>query len=140
MLTQPRKTKFRKQFRGKRAGNAQVGCHVSFGEFGLKALDRGWVTSQQIEAARKTISSYTKRVGKTWIRIFPDKSYTKRAAGSRMGGGKGDIAGWVAVVKPGRIMFEISGVSQATAREAMRLAGRKFGIKTKFETKELFEN
>jgi len=139
MLSQPRKTKYRKHFRGKRRGNANVGNSIDFGEFGLKAMDRGWITSQQIESARKTIASYTKRAAKTWIRIFPDKSYTKRAAGSRMGGGKGDIEGWVAVVRPGRVMFEIAGVSETIAREALRRAGRKFGIKTKFESKEIFE-
>ena len=136
IMLQPKKTKYRKQFRGKRRGMAQVGCDISFGEYGLKALDRGWITSQQIEAARKAISSHTKRMGKVWIRVFPDKPYTKRAAGARMGGGKGDLEGYVAVVKPGRIMFELSGVSKEVASEALRKAGRKFGIKTRFETKE----
>jgi large subunit ribosomal protein L16 len=138
-MLQPKKTKYRKHFRGKRRGNANVGSTIAFGDFALKSLGRGWITGNQIESARKTISSYTKRVGKTWIRVFPDKSYTKRAAGSRMGGGKGDIEGWVAVIKPGRIMFEIAGVSEEVAREALRRAGRKFGIETKFEKKELFE-
>jgi large subunit ribosomal protein L16 len=131
-MLQPKKTKYRKQFRGKRKGKAMGGSELNFGEFGLKALDCGWIKSQQIEAARKSISSYTKRVGKLWIRIFPDKPYTKRAAGSRMGGGKGDIEGYVAVIKPGRIMFEITGVSKDIAQEALRRAGRKFGVKTRF--------
>ncbi|NMC35621.1 50S ribosomal protein L16 [Candidatus Beckwithbacteria bacterium] len=135
-MLQPKKTKYRKQFRGKRRGNAEVGSDISFGEYALQSLGRGWVTSQQIEAARKTITSYTKRMGRSWIRIFPDKPYTKRAAGSRMGSGKGDVEGYVAVVKPGRIMFEISGVSREIAQEALRRASHKFGIRTKFIEKE----
>jgi len=135
-MLQPKKYKFRKQFRGRRRGMATVGSSISFGRFGLKAMSTGWVTSQQIEAARKTISNYTKRAGKTWIRIFPDKPYTKRPAGARMGGGKGDVAGYVAVVKPGRIMFEVSGISEEIAKESLRRAGRKFGIKTRFVVKD----
>ena len=113
-------------------GKSVTGSTLAFGDYGLKALGRGWVKSQQIEAARKAISSHTKRMGKVWIRIFPDKSYTKGAAGARMGSGKGDIAGYVAVVKPGRIMFELTGVPRIVAKEALRKAGRKFGIKTTF--------
>jgi large subunit ribosomal protein L16 len=136
-MLQPKRSKYRKQFRGRRKGMAISGSDISFGEYGLKALSCGWVTSQQIEAARKAVAGYTKRVGKTWIRIFPDKPYTKRAAGSRMGGGKGDIEGYVAVIKPGRVMFEIAGVPEELAREALGRAAMKFGIKTKFETKQI---
>jgi large subunit ribosomal protein L16 len=136
-MLQPKKTKYRKQFRGKRRGKAYVGSDISFGDYALKAMETGWITSNQIEAARKTIAGYTKRQAKTWIRVFPDKPITKRPAGARMGSGKGDLAGYVAVVKPGRIMFEITGVSLEIAKEALRLAGRKFGIKTRFEDKQL---
>jgi len=136
-MLQPKRTKYRKQFRGKRRGKAVSGSDISFGEFALKALACGWITSQQIEAARKAIASYTKRMGKTWIRIFPDKPYTKRAAGARMGGGKGDVEGYVAVVKPGRVLFEITGVTREVAEEALRRAGRKIGLKTRFEEKQL---
>ena len=137
-MLQPKKYKYRKQFRGRRRGKAVTGSSISFGEYALKATDCGWITSQQIEAARKAISNYTKRAAKTWIRIFPDKPYTKRPAGARMGGGKGDVEGYVAVVKPGRIMFEVAGVSKEIAQEALRRAGRKFGVGTKFEEKSLF--
>lgn len=137
-MLQPKKYKHRKQFRGKRRGIAVTGSTISFGDFALKSAGCGWVTSQQIEAARKSISNYTKRAAKTWIRIFPDKPYTKRPAGARMGSGKGDVEGYVAVVKPGRIMFEVAGVSKEIAQEALRRAGRKFGLKTIFEDKELF--
>jgi len=116
-------------------GKALSGATLAFGEVGLKALERSWVTSQQIESARKAISHATKRVGKVWIRIFPDKSYTKKAAGSRMGGGKGDVVGYVAVVKPGRILFEITGVTKDIARRALWLAGRKLPIETKLVEK-----
>ena len=108
-----------------------AGSTLAFGEVGLKALGRGWVTSQQIEAARKAISHESKRVGKIWIRIFPDKSYTKKASGARMGGGKGDIEGYVAVVKPGRILFEITGVDKEVARRSMWLASQKLSLATK---------
>ncbi len=136
-MLQPKKYKFRKQFRGKRRGMAVTGSTISFGRYGLKALSRGWITGNQIEAARKTISNYTKRAGKTWIRVFPDKPYTKRPAGARMGGGKGDVEGYVAVIKPGRIMFELVGIPRDVAIEALRRAGRKFGIKTKFVEKDI---
>lgn len=137
-MLQPKKYKYRKQFRGRRRGKATTGSTISFGEYALKAMDCGWITSQQIEAARKTISNYTKRQGKTWIRIFPDKPYTKRPAGARMGGGKGDVEGYVAVIKPGRIMFEVAGIDKSIAQEALRRAGRKFGIKTQFTDKNIF--
>lgn len=116
-------------------GKAVSGSTLAFGEVGLKALDCGWVTSQQIEAARKALSHESKRIGKIWIRIFPDKSYTKRAAGARMGGGKGDIEGYVAVVKPGRILFEMTGVDRAVARRALWLAGQKLSVKSKIVEK-----
>lgn len=135
-MLQPKRTKYRKQFRGKRRGVRTVGSNISFGDYALKCLEAGWVSSNQIESARKTVSNYTKRLAKTWIRIFPDKPITKRPAGARMGSGKGDLAGYVAVVRPGRVMMEISGVSRENAFEALRLAGRKFGVKTKIEDKE----
>ncbi|MFC1627090.1 50S ribosomal protein L16 [Patescibacteria group bacterium] len=131
-MLQPKKMKYRKHFRGKMKGKAQVGCKISFGDYGLKALSRGWVSNRQIEAARKTITHETKRIGKLWIRIFPDKTYTKKGAGVRMGGGKGDIEGYVAIVKPGRIIFEIAGVDEAMAREAFRKAAQKLSVKTRF--------
>ena len=114
------------------AGNANSGNTLEFGEFGLKSLDRGWLTARQIEAARKTIAHATKRIGKIWLRVFPDKSYTKKGAGVRMGGGKGEIEGYVCVIRPGRMLFELGGVTAETAREAFRLAARKLALKTKF--------
>ena len=111
------------------------GSTLAFGEVGLKALARGWVTSQQIEAARKALSHESKRIGKIWIRIFPDKSYTKKASGSRMGGGKGDIEGYVAVVKPGRILFEMTGVDREVARRSLWLAGQKLSLSVKIVEK-----
>ncbi len=131
-MLQPKRQKYRKQFRGTMAGNANSGNRLEFGEFGLKSLDRGWLTARQIEAARKTIAHATKRIGKVWLRVFPDKSYTKKGAGVRMGGGKGEIEGYVAVIRPGRMLFELGGVTDAMAREAFRLAGRKLALKTKF--------
>ncbi len=136
-MLQPKRTKYRKQQRGSMKGIADTGSSISFGEYGLKALACGWITSQQIEAARKAISSHTKRMGRTWIRIFPDKPYTKRAAGARMGSGKGDLEGYVAVIKPGRVLFEIAGVPKDVAAEALRRAGRKIGLKTRFEEKQV---
>lgn len=130
-MLQPKKSKYRKHFRGNMRGVATSGATLNFGEIGLKAVSRGWVSSAQIEAARKTISHESKRGGKIWIRIFPDKSYTKKAAGVRMGGGKGEIEGYVAVVKPGRILFEITGVPRSVAKRAMWLAGRKLSVATK---------
>lgn len=134
-MLQPKKQKYRKHFRGKRKGLAVVGSSVDFGDVGLKAVEGGWITAQQIEASRKTISHATKRAGKVWVRIFPDKSYSKKASGSKMGGGKGDIEGYVAVVKPGRVLFEITGVAREISHKALWLAGRKLPIKTKIVDK-----
>lgn len=131
-MMQPKRQKYRKHFRGKMGGVSQRGAQVSFGEFGLKSLGRGWVSARQIEAARKTITHHTKRVGKLWIRIFPDKSYTKKGAGVRMGGGKGEVEGWVCVVTPGRVLFELAGVDRQVAAESFELAAQKLSIKTKF--------
>jgi large subunit ribosomal protein L16 len=128
MLT-PKRTKYRKQQRGRMKGYATRGNNVTFGEYGMQALDQAWITSRQIEAARRAIQRYVKRSGKLWIRIFPDKPVTSRAAETRMGSGKGAVEHYVAVVKPGRILFEISGVTEAQAKEAFRLAGHKLPIK-----------
>lgn len=135
-MLQPKKRKYRKEFRGRRKGLAQRGNAIDFGEFGLKTLDRGWLSARQIEAARKTITHHTKRLGKLWIRVFPDKPTTKKGAGVKMGSGKGDIDQYVAVIKPGRVLFEISGVPQAVAQEAFRKAGHKLPFKTVFVVKE----
>src|SRR5213083_2219403 len=132
----PKKTKFRKQHRGRRTGTAKGQTSVQFGDYGLKALEAGWLTNRQIEAARIAMTRKIKRGGKVWINVFPDKSYTKKPAETRMGSGKGSPEGWVAVVKPGRVMFELSGVSEELAREGMRLAGHKLPLKTKFVTRE----
>lgn len=132
----PKRAKYRKAFRGKRRGKAYRGSEVDFGEFGLKAMTVGWVGSRQIEAARRALTHYTKRGGRIWIRIFPDKPITKKPPETRMGSGKGDVAEYVAVVKPGRIMFEMAGVSLEMAREAMRLAAIKLPVRTKFVVKE----
>lgn len=132
----PKKTKFRKQQRGRRGGKAKGGYNIDFGEYGLKALEPCWMTNRQIEAARVAMTRYIKRGGKIWIRVFPDKPVTKKPAETRMGKGKGAPEYWVAVVKPGRIMFEVEGVSEELAREAMRLASRKLPIKTKFIRRE----
>lgn len=132
----PKKTKYRKQQRGRRAGLATSGAVISFGQFGLKALEAAWITSRQIEAARIAISRSLKRGGKIWIRIFPDKPITKKPAETRMGKGKGAPEGWVAVVKPGRILFEVEGVSEDLARDAMYLAAQKLPIKVKFVNRE----
>ena len=135
-MLQPKRVKHRKQHRGRRAGFAKGGTEVEFGEYGLKALDRGWVTNRQIEAARIAMTRKIKRGGKVWINIFPDKPVTQKPAETRMGSGKGSPEGWVAVVKPGRVMFELSGVPEDLAREAMRLAGHKLPVKTKFILRE----
>src|ERR1700741_2873321 len=132
----PRKTKFRKVQRGRRRGKAKGQTTVQFGDYGLKALDNGWVTNRQIEAARIAMTRKIKRGGKVWINVFPDKSVTKKPAETRMGSGKGNPEGWVAVVKPGRVMFELSGVPEPLAREALRLAGHKLPVKTKFVLRE----
>ena len=131
-MLMPKKTKWRKQNRGRMRGNTKGGEMVSFGEFGLKALEPGWISSRQIEAARVAISRSMSRTGKYWIRVFPDKPITKKPAETRMGKGKGPPEGWVAVVKPGRVMFELSGVPREMAQEAFRRAGHKLPIKTKF--------
>jgi len=135
-MLQPKKSKYRKQFRGKRSGNANRGNQVAFGEFGLKALTADWISSRQIESARKKITFMTKRAGKYWIRIFPDKPITKKPVGVKMGSGKGAIEEHVAVVKPGVILFEMAGVTEEVAREALRKAGHKLSVKTKFVIKE----
>jgi large subunit ribosomal protein L16 len=131
-MLSPRRTKFRKQQRGRMRGMAQRGNTLNFGEFALQATEPCWITSRQIEAARRAMTRYVRRGGKIWIRIFPDKPVTMRPAETRMGSGKGSPEFWVAVVKPGRIMFEMAGVSEEIAREAMRLASQKLPIKTKF--------
>ncbi len=130
-MLQPRKTKYRKQFRGRIGGKAQSGYTVAFGEIGLKSLQGGWLTAAQIEAARRAITNFTKRSGKMWIRIFPDKPVTKKPAGAPMGGGKGDIDTYVAVIRPGKIIFELSGVEDKLAREALRRAATKLPLATK---------
>jgi large subunit ribosomal protein L16 len=134
MLT-PKKTKFRKAQRGRMTGKAKGGSAINFGEFGLKALEPCWLTNRQIEAARIAMTRYIKRGGKIWIRVFPDKPVTKKPAETRMGKGKGSPDHWVAVVKPGRILFEIEGVSGTMAREALRLAANKLPMKAKFVTR-----
>lgn len=134
-MLQPKRMKYRKQFRGKMGGKAQRGSTVSFGDFGLKAVECGWFTARQIESARKTITHHTKRLGKLWIRSFPDKPVTQKAPGSKMGSGKGDIKEYVAVVRPGRVLFELGGVSEADAREAFRKAAHKIPVKTVFVVK-----
>ncbi|PZV16065.1 MAG: 50S ribosomal protein L16 [Leptolyngbya sp.] len=139
-MLSPRRTKFRKQQRGRMKGLATRGSNLNFGEFGLQALEPTWITSRQIEASRRAMTRYIRRGGKIWIRIFPDKPVTMRPAETRMGSGKGAPEYWVAVVKPGRILFEIAGVPEATAREAMRLAQYKLPIKTKFITRETEES
>src|ERR1700758_784500 len=126
----PKKTKFRKYHRGHRRGESTGQTSVHFGEYGIKALEDGWVTNRQIEAARVAMTRKIKRGGKVWIRVFPDKPYTKKPAETRMGKGKGSPEGWVACVRPGRILFEMEGVDYATAKEAMRLAAHKLPIKT----------
>ena len=136
MPLMPKRTKFRKMQKGRNRGRAYRGNKVTDGEFGIQALEPAWITSNQIEAARVAMTRYIKRGGKVWIKIFPDKPITKKPAETRMGSGKGAPEYWVAVVKPGRILFEIAGVPEDTAREALRLAMHKLPIKTKFVTKE----
>lgn len=138
-MLSPRRTKFRKQQRGRMKGMATVGNEISFGEFALQALEPCWITARQIEASRRAMTRYIRRGGKIWIRIFPDKPITMRPAETRMGSGKGNPEFWVAVVKPGRVLFEIAGVPEATAREAMRLAQYKLPIKTKFIIRHIVE-
>jgi large subunit ribosomal protein L16 len=134
-LLQPSRTKYRKAFRGKRGGIATRNNELNFGQYGLKSMAAGWLTSRQIEAARRAMTNYTKRGGRIWIRVFPDKPITKHPAESRMGSGKGDVEGYVAVVKPGQIIFEMGAVTVDVATEAMRLATHKLPMATKFIVK-----
>src|SRR5512136_2765352 len=127
-MLQPKRVKYRKAHRGRRQGKAQAGSAIAFGEFGLQALESAWITSQQIEAARRAITRHIRRGGKVWIRVFPDKPVTKKPAETRMGGGKGLVDHWVAVVKAGRMMFELGGVGEKVARESIRLASHKMPI------------
>lgn len=131
-MLEPKRLKYRRVFRGKNRGKAQRGSTVQFGDFGLKALTRGWVTAREIEAARKAIRGYVKRGGRLWVRIFPDKPVTKKPPEVRMGSGKGPVDHYIAIVKPGRVLFEMSGVPEEAAREAMRRGGHKLSVKTKF--------
>lgn len=135
-MLQPKRVKYRKTHRGRRKGTAQAGNTLVFGEFGLQAVESVWLTARQIEAARRAIIHYLRRGVKLWIRVFPDKPVTKKPAETRMGSGKGSLDHWVAVVKPGRMLFEISGVKEEQAREAMRLASHKLPIRVKFIGKE----
>lgn len=135
-LLVPRRVKYRKAFRGRTKGIATRGNALLYGSFGLKAEEPGWISSRQIESARRAMTHYTQRGGRIWIRIFPDKPVTKHPAEARMGGGKGEVEGYVAVVKPGTILFEMGAVGAEIAKEAMRLAAHKLPIKTKFLTKE----
>lgn len=134
-MLMPKKTKHRKQHRGRRSGNANRGNEVSFGTFGLKALEAGWITSRQIESSRVAITRHVRKHGKMWIRIFPNKPVTQKPAETRMGKGKGAPEYWVAVVKPGRVLFEVEGVDEAVAQDALRQASHKLPIKTKFVTR-----
>ena len=135
-MLMPKKTKFRKVHRGRRAGYSSGQTAVQFGDYGLKALDAGWITNRQIEAARIAMTRKIKRGGKVWINVFPDKPVTEKPAETRMGSGKGSPEGWVCVIKPGRVMFELAGVPEPLAKEALRLAGQKLSIKTKIVKRE----
>lgn len=135
-MLQPRRTKYRKQFRGRRRGAAQTGNTIAFGEFGLQAQSNGWVDARQIEAARRAITGSLQRGGKVWIRVFPDKPVTSKPVETRMGKGKGAVDRWVAVVRRGRMLFEIAGVSEEAAREALRRANHKLSVKAKIVSKE----
>ncbi len=139
-MLMPKRVKYRKAHRGRRRGKAYRGSQVSFGDFGLKAMEAGWITSRQIEACRVALTRKMKRDGKVWIRIFPDKPVTKKPLETRMGKGKGAPEFWVAVVKPGRVMFEVSGVSKEIAMEALKLASHKLPIKTKSVTRPDYEH
>ena len=138
-MLMPKRVKHRKQMRGRMSGKATRGNFIAYGDFAIQATECGWITSNQIEAARIAINRYVKRGGKLWIKIFPDKPVTEKPAETRMGSGKGSPEYWVAVVKPGRVLFEISGVTEEVAREAMRLASHKLPISTKFVTRKDFE-
>jgi len=131
-MLMPKKVKYRKQQRGRRCGKAWRGSQIAFGDYGLKVVEAGWVTDKQIEAARVAVTRFIKRGGKIWVRIFPDKPITKKPAETRMGKGKGAPEGWVAVVKPGRVLYEMEGVTPDVAREALRLAAQKIGLRTIF--------
>ena len=131
-MSMPKRVKYRRQHRGRMKGEAQKGNQLAYGEYGLQALEATWMTANQVEAARRAMTRYIKRGGQIWIKVFPDKPVSKKPAEVRMGSGKGAPEYWVAVVKPGRVLFEMSGVSEETAREAMRLAAQKLPIKTKF--------
>jgi len=131
-MLSPKKVKHRKQHRGRMRGLSKGGTKVNFGDFGLQAIEPGWITSRQIESARVAITRHVKRGGKVWINIFPDKPYTKKPAETRMGSGKGNPEGWVAVIKPGRVMFELAGVTEVVAREAMSRAANKLPIRSRF--------
>jgi large subunit ribosomal protein L16 len=135
-MLMPRRVKYRKQMRGRLKGKATRGTQVTFGDYGLQALEPAWITARQVEAARRAIVRYVRRRGKYWIRIFPDKPVTAKAAETRMGKGKGSVDHWVAVVRPGRVMFELGGVPEDLAREAMRLASHKLPIKCQFVMRE----
>jgi large subunit ribosomal protein L16 len=135
-MQQPKRVKYRKAQRGRRRGKARAGNNINFGDFGLQALESAWLTSAQIEAARRAITRYIRRGGKVWIRVFPDKPVTKKPAETRMGSGKGVADHWVAVVRAGKVIFEMAGVGESTAREAIRLAAHKLPIKTRFVLKE----
>ena len=135
-MLSPKRVKFRKMFKGRTRGMAKRGAELSFGHYGLQAVEPGWVSNRQIEAARVALTRHIKRGGKVWIRIFPDKPITKKPAETRMGKGKGSPEGWVAVVKPGRVMFELEGVDRKTAEIAMALAAAKLGVKSKFVARE----
>ncbi|RLQ91755.1 50S ribosomal protein L16 [Falsibacillus albus] len=135
-MLMPKRVKYRREHRGKMRGRTKGGAEVAFGEYGLQALEASWITNRQIEAARIAMTRYMKRGGKVWIKIFPHKPYTAKPLEVRMGSGKGAPEGWVAVVKPGKIMFEIAGVSEEVAREALRLAAHKLPIKCKFVKRE----
>jgi len=139
-MLSPKRTKYRKPHRGRLKGKAMRGNKIAFGDFALQALEPGWITSRQIEAGRRAMSRYARRGGKLWIRVFPDKSITARAAETRMGAGKGAPDYWVAVVKPGKILYEMRGVSEAIARSSMRIAAYKMPVKTKFLIREGFVN
>jgi large subunit ribosomal protein L16 len=135
-MLMPKKTKYRKVHRGRRRGASTGQTAVQYGDYGLKALDAGWITNRQIEAARIAMTRKIKRGGKVWINVFPDKSFTKKPAETRMGSGKGSPEGWVAVIKPGRVMFELAGVPEPLAKEALRLAGQKLSVKSKVVKRE----
>ena len=135
-MLQPRIRKYRKEFRGKMNGVASANNTIAFGEYGIKSMEHGWIEANQIEAGRRAITGHMKRKGKVWVKIFPHKPYTRKGVNSKMIGGKGEVEGYVAVVKPGNIIYEVSGVSEDVAREALRLGANKLPVKTKFVSKK----